>query len=199
MIKINLLPAEFRTVQKTTQNVPVVKIAIGAGCAFAALTVFFYFDYLLSLNKLRGVRKEWQVIQPRSAELKGLEEEVEGRLKPEKVFLERFVTTERALAAFMTWVSEYLPETSWLTELKMERKGQGGDLFIKGLAIGSKEKSSIEEIESYLHQLKEKIPDSNLSLTTTRQKIENTELTQFTANFNWGAPSAGAGTVQGKP
>ena len=71
----------------------------------------------------------------------------------------------------------------------MERKQDGGRLFIKGLSLPSKEKSSIEAIEIYLHQLKEKIPDANLSLTTTRQTIEGTELTQFTANFAWGGQS----------
>ncbi len=189
MITINLLPQEFRPQLKSEQRIPYLKIAAICGILFAVLTIYFYVDLLLANAKLKRIQAAWAKIQPQSIALKKLEDTVEKTLNPEKNFLEGFVTVQKPLTLFMVWASELLPDGVWLTEFSMERKQEGGHLFIKGLALPSKEKSSIESIEIYLHQLKEKIPDANLSLTTTRQTLEEKELTQFTAHFDWGGKS----------
>ena len=189
MITINLLPEEFRVKQKSAETVPTKKLAIAGGILFGVLTLFFFFDFLMAQGRLKKLENEWAALQPKSRELTQLQDEVESSLKPEKQFMDKFVTSQKPLTSFLVWVSEYLPQTAWLTEITMGRKGEGGSFFVKGLAQPSKEKSSIEQIETYLHQLQEKVPEANLSLTTTRQKIENFELTQFTANFEWGGKS----------
>ena len=187
MITINLLPQEFRTHEKKSFKIPALKWVAGAGVLFSILTLYFYFDFLGSRGRLKHLEDEWKVIQPQSVQLKKLEQEVSTELKPERDFLTQFVTAERPLTAFMIWLSEFLPETAWLNEVSMERKGEGGLLLVKGLALPSKTQSSIEQIEIYLHHLKEKMPDANLSLTTSRQKLQNVEVTQFIANFEWKA------------
>ena len=186
MIFINLLPEEFRVVVKPKQDVPVKKLASVAGLIFLLLTVYFYIDYFIAKGKLSKMEVSWQKVQPQSLELSALEQEVQYKLKPEKAFLEKFVTTDRPLTHLLAWASEYLPESAWLSELTMERKGEAGRFFVKGLALPSKESSSIEFIEAYLHSLKKEMPDADLSLTTTRRKMEGVELTQFIANFKWG-------------
>lgn len=186
MITINLLPEEFRAAEKKSSKYPVIPIAIGAGVLFILLTIFFYFDYIsanISLNKLN---KESVTILPQSQRLKQLDTEVQEILKPENVFLNRFVTADRPATPMLSWVSEFLPPAAWLTELKLTREGEGGKIFIKGMSIPTKEKSSIEQIEAYVHQLKAKMPDANLSLTTSRQNIKNVEVTEFVANLEWG-------------
>ncbi len=185
MIKVNLLPEEFRIVHKSPNQFPVMRVSILVGIFFMILTVFFYFDYLHASKELKTLTATWTTLQPQSAQLKALETEVESTLKPERDFLLRHVMTAKPLTFGMSWVNELLPESGWLTELRMEQ-GQGTQsLFIKGLVLPSKERSSIELIEVFLHQLKERIPEAELSLTTTRQKIEGAEVTQFTANFDW--------------
>ncbi len=185
MITINLLPEEFRVKKKRELNVPGVKIAIVVGAIFGLMTLWNFVDLLFAGGKLKKVEAEWQSVQPESQELNKLQQEVEGTLRPEKDFLANFVATGRPLTHFLTWVSEYLPTAAWLTEVRMERAGEGGDLLIKGLCLSTKEKSSIEQIETFLHELKTKMPDAELSLTTTRQTYEGVELTQFMANFHW--------------
>ena len=102
--------------------------------------------------------------------------------------MEQYVTTQRPLTHKLSWVSEFLPETAWLLEVKLERKGNSENFFIKGVALPSKTNSSIAQIETYLHDLKNKMAGANLSLTTTRQKLEGVDVTQFVANFQWGTP-----------
>ncbi len=187
MITINLLPKEFRVRPKSRMNASPLKIAAISGGLFFLLTGYFYWDLLKANAELKRVQAQWAGLQPQTAELKRLEEEVEKKIKPEKLFLESFVTASRPLTSFIAWSSELLPESIWLTELQMERKGEGGHFSLKGMAVTSKEKSSIEAIEIYMNRFKEKMPDSELSLTTTRQTLDGRELTRFNAHFEWGA------------
>lgn len=186
MITINLLPQEFRVKEKVSIQLPWLKGAILAGGLVGVLTLWFYADFWMSKAKFAQTDKEWQFMQPQSQRLLQLEQEVNTKLKPENVFLNSFVTADKPLTLMMSWVNEFLPPTTWITELKMERLGEGGSLYIKGMTLPSKEKSSIEFIEIYLHQLKEKMPDADLSLTTSRKKMKEVEVTQFIATFEWG-------------
>ena len=121
MITINLLPEEFRAAEKKSSKYPVIPIAIGAGVLFILLTIFFYFDYIsanISLNKLN---KESVTILPQSQRLKQLDTEVQEILKPENVFLNRFVTADRPATPMLSWVSEFLPPAAWLTGIARHR------------------------------------------------------------------------------
>jgi hypothetical protein len=184
MLRVNLLPEEFRVAKKNTQEVPYLKIAAGAAVLFSILTVWFYIDYNHSKGELKKMNATWATLQPQSAQLKALESEVESTLKPERTFLEKYVVTPKPMTYVLSWLSELLPDTAWLTEVKMEQKDGTQNIFVKGLVIPSKTQSSIEVIEGFIQKLKEKLPDAKLSLTTTRQKIEQLEVTQFIANFD---------------
>ena len=185
MIRINLLPEEFRVAPKRAEKIPLVKVAIAIGVVFAVLTAFFYIDYLLALTQRNQVQSRWEQVQPETLSLNQLRSEVEGTLKPEKDFFEQYVDTATSLTNLMMWVSQYLPETAWLTELKLEYGEKGAEFLVKGLCFSTKEKSSIEQVENYTQQLKAKIPSANLNLTTTRQELEGNQLTQFAILFNW--------------
>ncbi len=184
MLQINLLPEEFRIKRKSTQEVPYIKIGIGVGVLFTILTVWFYIDYQAASGELKKMNAKWTTLQPQSAQLKALETEVESTLKPERDFLTKYVTTPKPLTYILVWFSELLPDTAWLTEVKMEQKEGKQNFFVKGLVVPSKTQSSIEVIEAFIHKLNEKLPEAKLSLTTTRQKIEQIEVTQFIANFD---------------
>lgn len=187
MIRINLLPQEFRPKETVSYTGRYFKTAILAGVALTLLTLVFYVDFILSFGKLRRIEGDWKTSQPEYQKLTQLQKEVEGPLKQERQFMEQFVTTSRPLTSFLMWGSELLPDSAWLVELKLSRSKESGNFLIKGLSLPSKEKTSIEHIESFLQALKAKMPDTRLALTTTRQEIDKVELTQFTAHFGWGA------------
>ena len=190
MIAINLLPDEFRAVERKTLKLPFLKYAVIGGVIFSLITAGLYVDFLAASIKLGRIQKEWEKIQPQFQVLNQLRGEVEGTLKQEKDFMQTFVTSQRSLTRLIMWVSELLPETAWLVEIQMERAGEGDHFLVKGLSLPTKEKSSIEQIEIFLQRMKEKLPDAKLSLTTTRQTLEGVELTQFVANFDWGIAGA---------
>ena len=188
MISINLLPEEFRVKKKRKsdgEQKPYLKLAAGGVVLFLIMTGYFYIDFLIASSRLKKVEKDWLAAQPQATELANLQKQVDTTLRPEKDFLASFVATGNPLTHILQWCSEFLPVSGWLSEVQLQRRGEGGDLLVKGYCLGNKEKSSIEQIETYLHELKTKMPDANLSLTTTRQKYEGVEITQFIANFVW--------------
>ncbi len=185
MIEINLLPPEFVLAKKEAAKPPYYQMALVGGILFFILTMFFYFSFLSGRDRLKKLDVEWQMIQPEYRVLTQLQKDLDGNVKVEKEFMQRFVTTQRPLTNVLGWLSEYLPSTAWLAEVRLGREGASENLFIRGLATPSRDRSSIEQIEEYLHQLKVQMPDARLSLTTTRQKIEGNEITQFIANFTW--------------
>lgn len=186
MIEINLLPEEFRVREKKEKTeIPKKKLLIGGAALFSLFTISLFIDYRGSVSKLRSLEKQWAVVQPQAQVLNQLENEITNVLEPEKKFLQRFVTADRPLTHVMEWVSEFLPDSAWLTQIKMENTAEKNNLVVRGLALPTKEASSIEQIENYLNELKKKMPDASLSLTTARQIQDQIEMTQFTAIFEW--------------
>lgn len=186
MIEINLLPEDLRIKEKVPQKeVPILKIAIGAVVFFVLLTFLFYFDYLGAKSKQKKTNAQWIVVQPQSAVLNKLQKEVEDELKTEKDFLTRFVAADVPLTSELQWISDFLPETAWLTGVRLENNAQNHSLVVRGLCVPSKTASSIESIETYLNSLKKNMSETKLSLTTARQLQDGMELTQFTAIFAW--------------
>lgn len=186
MIELNLLPEELRIKEESGgQKIPVIPLAIGAGALFIGITFIFYFNYLGAKASLAKLNTQWQQVQPQSIQLNDLETEVEVRLKPEKQFLETFVTTERPLTWLLETASRYLPASAWLTELKSEHDAGKSFFVVKGLCFSTEDGSSIQHIESYVHDLKKEMPETRLSLTTSRTILEGVELTHFTAMFTW--------------
>jgi Tfp pilus assembly protein PilN len=186
MIELNLLPIELRRKIKKQGEIPWMQIVIGVVCIVVLTTVWAYIDYLSQKKTLNELEKRWTSIQPQYQELTALQKSVEGPLKQEKDFMVQFVTSEKPLTNLISWGSEFLPEGVWLTELHLQRAGEVANVTIRGLALPAHKQSSIEQIELFLQKMREKMPDSNLSLTTTRQMMDDFELTQFTAVFVWG-------------
>ena len=186
MITINLLPEELRVAPKKKIEIPALKIVVTSAVLFVLLTLIFYVDFLMVSAKWSKLQKKWKTVEPQFKLLNELQKEVEGDLKQEKEFMEKYVVAPRPFTHIAKWSSELLPDSAWLTELKMERAEEGGNILVKGLTLPSKAKSSIEVIEDYLNALKAKMPDASLSLTTARQTVEKVELTEFIANFTWG-------------
>ena len=186
MIEINLLPIELRKKEVSRKSVPWQKGLLAAVVLFVLVTLVLYVNLFSLKGRLGELEKRWVDIQPQYQELTSLQSTVEGQLTQEKDFMVRFVTSEQPLTYLMMWISEYLPEGAWLTSLELERDGEATSIEIQGLALSTSEKSSIEQIEQYLQNLKGQMPGSKLSLTTTRQIQEGVELTHFSANFMWG-------------
>ena len=191
MIRINLLPQELRIKKKApSRPIPYKTLAIGIGAIFFILTIFFYADYWKQKIQLQQLEKAWKTAGPQLTELKALEAKIEGELKNEKVFLDTRLLAELPMTWVMSWINEFLPDRAWLTELNLDREGTYQVLILQGVALPSRERTSIEQIESFLYQFQQKLPHSRLALTTSKQTKDGQELMTFSARFEWGVYEA---------
>ena len=111
---------------------------------------------------------------------------MESGSKAERQFLENYVISPFPNTLILSALSELLPDPLWLVELKIVRQPKSNLLLIKGVSQSMREESSVQTIEEYLRALKEKFPaNTDLVLTTSRQREGTTELTLFTAVFKW--------------
>jgi hypothetical protein len=187
MIRINLLPQEFRKGKKSATRIPYVPLVILAGVLFLLLTLFFYGDYLKARSAYKVVQKEWARLNPLMGQLKALENKVEIEMKGEKGFLEKNILNTEPMTRMLTWASEFLPPRGWLTELKSERDGEGCRLVLKGVVLPTRAQTGIEQIEEYLQRVKAQWPPETVStLTTSRESSDKVEGTAFAANLEWG-------------
>ena len=190
MIKINLLPPEMRIeakVKKKISYAPFIRLAI---IGLVLLTGFFFVDFLESKKQFKVVAAQWQELSPQMAELKAMEAEIEGKLKTEKVFLESSVVSEFPVTTTLEYASELLPDRMWLTELKVEKEDISQELVLQGVSLPSDDKTSIQHIQDYLHNIRGKLPDEYMTLTTARQTQDDIEVTTFVSRIEWGGGKA---------
>lgn len=202
MIKINLLPAELRPVKKKkvvkraaaekpagefNAQLPLKAAVIAIAGIFAVVTLFFYVDYLRLNKKQSKVASDFAAIQPRVQEVRVLEQEVTTLLQPEKDFLNAHVLNKATITSILQEMSVALPEGLWLTSFSIDNSGKKRSFQIQGLALNSKDKTNIQQIEEYLHQIKHVLPNAQFTYSTGKQLTEKVAATAFTANFEWQA------------
>lgn len=187
MIRVNVIPAEFRQEGSRARRVlPSQKIFRVAGIIFLALTSIFYIQYWIDGRRSAQLQGEWARVQQDVRRIEQIRKEMEGGAKAESIFLEKHVLSSFPATNVLNWVSEFIPEGAWLTEMRLTRHPTENGLILKGVAIASRSQSSVQKIEAFLRMLKEKFPsDTKLILTTTREQKERRELTLFTAAFKW--------------
>lgn len=187
MILINLLPLEFRKqAVRGGASWLLGKPGKIVGIFFLGLTAIFYLQYLWAAYSLRELQSEWGGLQKEVGRVGQIRKELEGGVKGEKDFLAKYVVSPFRITTLLSAASELLPDSIWLTEMRIARESQENTLLLKGLSRSSPRNSSLEDVERYVRDLKERFPPgTDLLLTTSRQQKDSFELTLFTAIFQW--------------
>lgn len=188
MIQVNLLPPELRTGRKSFYafSAKNKKPLIGLSVVFLVFTLVLYAQYQMSLGTLRELQAKWTTLQKDMMRVSNLQLELESGSKKEKAFLEHHVTSPLSVTAVLNGLNQYLPDSVWLIETKFSRQVKESTFLVKGFSLPSAQRSSIQDVEKYLRDLKQAFPpETELVLTTSRQTKENKELTLFAAVFKW--------------
>ena len=187
MILINLLPTEFR---KAAFGDPKmrrwIRLLQASGALFAGLTLIFYVQYLLESRTLKTLQNQWQSLEADAQRVQQIRDEMAQGSGAEKKFIEGFIISPFLATQILSGVSELLPDSIWLLELRLVRQPQNNSLLVKGMSLSGKDRTSVQKIEKYLGDLKAIFPENiELVLTTSRQQKDRVELTFFTAIFKW--------------
>lgn len=202
MIKINLLPIEFRTVKKRRAATSVAKgegvgaiggrwpwkkVIVGLIVALVLVTAYYNFGYWQVTQKWKAANTDSVAVQPELQALRALEQEVSGVLVPERDFLRTHVLNKAPLTHILQLISESLPDGMWLEALKIQNSGKQRSFRIQGLAVNIESKTNIEQIEEYLEGLKQVIPSAQFVYSTAKQVVDQVSATAFVAEYQWQA------------
>jgi len=187
MILINLLPYEFRKeALRDPRMRRTIRLVQGGGVVFVGLTLIFYVQYFFEFRSLKAMQTEWQGLEADVQRVQQIRDEMTQGSEAEKNFIESYVISPFRAASILSHLSEFLPDSIWLLELRLVRQPQNNTLLIKGMSLPGRDRSSVQEIEKYLGDLKAGFPQNiELVLTTSRQLKDRIELTFFTAIFKW--------------
>ena len=156
------------------------------GSLLVGATLVFYIQYHLSRKTLTGLQTHWVSLQKDVLRVSQLQTGLENGGRKEKDFLEHYVVSPLPLTIILNSINKFLPDSVWVIELKISREPQGSTFLLKGLSLPADGRSSIQDIEKYLRDIKEKFPEgTEVVLTTSRQTKEGKELTLFSAIFKW--------------
>ncbi len=204
MIKINLLPVQFRVAKKkkakaktlssgavnqnlSAKTMPWALVSIALAALFLLVTLYYDFEFIQISKKMKSLSVESAVVQPQLQVLKALEAEVTGLLVPEKDFLMTHVLNKAPLTAVLQKISEVLPDGMWLQSLTVNNSGKSRSFELSGLAISVPGKTNIESIEDFLQKVQTVISNSKFTYSTTKQLFEKAPATAFSAEFKWRA------------
>lgn len=187
MISINLLPHEFRKVtvftQRTWLRPRYMKLA---GCIFVLITIIFYIQFLFYVKTYSGLQKKWPALYANAQRVAQIRNEVQGGIKSERDFIAQYLVSPLSTTVILSAISEFLPSSMWLVEVKLTRQPKENIFILKGLTHSEKGRTGMQEVEKYLKLVKEKFPpETRLTVTTSHQERERVELTFFTAIFKW--------------
>ena len=199
MILINLLPSELRVKETKKLNLPYRQIGLVIFMIFLVTALYNLFLFVRVRGEYRKLDREWQAMAERSNEAEALEKDLGAAILSEVDFYDSFVDPTLESARVLNVVSDLLPRSAWLSELKLHRQKKELELILTGSSRSGLRGSRLIEIQNFVNELKNKIEpflgpltqtDPNVkkqikvALTTSSKKGEaGRETTEFTASF----------------
>ena len=190
MITINLLPEELRLKEAKQIHIPYQKIAFGVFLIVFVITVYNLIVYLRVRSEYGALQKQWNQMAKKSSQADALESELGSSIIAEVDFYDSWVDPPLATARILNLISDFIPKSVWLTEISFNRNKKNLDLVIIGLSQSGGGTSKLIDIQNFTNTLKSEMEKFTaksrlkVAITTSSKKTsENTDLTQFTANF----------------
>jgi len=190
MITINLLPEELRLKEAKQIHIPYQKIAFGVFLIVFVITVYNLIVYLRVRSEYGALQKQWNQMAKKSSQADALESELGSSIIAEVDFYDSWVDPPLATARILNLISDFIPKSVWLTEISFNRNKKDLDLVIIGLSQSGGGTSKLIDIQNFTNTLKSEMEKFTaksrlkVAITTSSKKTsENTDLTQFTANF----------------
>ncbi len=199
MIRINLLPVEFRQVEvKQNKFSPqVILLSVLFICLLVALCQFF--SYAGVRKKIHQSDAEMTQLTEPSKESDQLDQAINGKLLPEKRFFNQYVMSNYLVAEVMNELSDNLPDSVWLADLRFHREREALHLDLTGYSRITSKQIAVAQIQEYVNLIKGKMEEIlrkgskeqekaapqevKVVLTTNLREISSMEAMQFAVSF----------------
>lgn len=200
MILVNLLPQQLRLKETRRINIPYKPIVAGIFLIFLIFALYNLFLYVRVREEHRGLQRQWSSLAEQSAKADLLERELGVTILAEVEFYDALVDPNLEAAKVLNLISDLIPKSVWLTQLKFVRAQKEMQLVLNGLSESTGKSSKLIEIQNFANKLKDEMekvigpvsavgPGVNkqikVAVTTSSQKGEvgKAEVTQFAATF----------------
>jgi Tfp pilus assembly protein PilN len=206
MIKINLLPEEYRLVETRKRSFSPQKILFSAFFFVLVASLYQFFVYANIRQRIHQLDLETAQLSEPSKEVEQLDQAINTKLVPEKSFLNQYVVPNFLVAEVLNVLSDALPESVWLSELNIRRDDGGIRLDVTGYSRITSKQIAVAQIQEYMNSVKTKLEEFFLEkdpasaekkqdkdkiffkevkaiLTTNLREISGAEAMQFTASF----------------
>lgn len=203
IIRINLLPVEYRLVEAKKRAVSPMLILWIVLVLVLLLTLFQFFEYAGVRRDLHRLNAEWAQLAGPNREADEVFKVLSEKLEPEKFFLERYVLSDFLIAEIMNTLSDVLSDNIWFSDLKATRNRDGFRLDITGYSQISSKQITVAQIQEFVNAVKSRmetilnpkngpepkpVREVKAVLTTSLRDISGMEAMQFAVSFQ--VPSA---------
>ncbi|MCM8801647.1 MAG: hypothetical protein NC912_06615 [Candidatus Omnitrophica bacterium] len=160
MARINLLPAEFRRIQKqpTLSVSKIPKIIFSLGIIFLVVGISLRISTLFQRKSLNRIIEEYKNTQELNKKLVSIKLEL-NNLEEEINFLNNYLKRDINWSEKLSQLRDIIPEEVWLTYLSFEKKSLGTasfkTLLLKGKLIIQEKVSPVSALSIFVNKLKQ--------------------------------------------
>ncbi|PIQ87244.1 MAG: hypothetical protein COV74_01610 [Candidatus Omnitrophica bacterium CG11_big_fil_rev_8_21_14_0_20_45_26] len=196
MIKVNLLPIEFRQVEVKQSRVKPQTALLAIFFLLLAVALIQLFSYVTVQQKVHRFESEMEVLKAPSAKSDSLTTAIKSKLEPEIAFFRRHVLANVLVAEILNSASDLLPEGMWLSDIRLNRGGEAVVLEMTGYAKLTTKQIAVAQIQEYVNKLKaqletmlnegvsdNRMQEVKITLSTNLREVSSSEVMQFAVNF----------------
>jgi len=159
MILINLLPQEYRILEKPKSKITYQHIFVAAFALFLLFSVYHLFLYLQIHQENRSLNAQWESLKVSNAQADQLITELGSSILAEVDFYDAFVDPSLQAARILNLVSDLIPKNLFLTEVKFLRKGHEFQVFLLGVSETPRAGTTLVEIQNYANGIKKQLEE----------------------------------------
>lgn len=168
MILINLLPEELRVRRGPKVKVPYKLIGVILFLVFLVISLFNLYLNLRVRALHRVLEARWQKMEPSYVEALRLEAELGTSVLAEVDFYDTFVDPPLESAHILNLMSDLIPKSLVLEEVRFERQGKELQLTLQGISESQERDSQLVQIQDYANGLKKQM-EAFLKLSSATQ------------------------------
>ena len=170
MIELNLLPKELRKKRRKIElpEIPIIPITVAYVAILVGIQVILGSAVFLKKQELAGLKKKWQLMEPKKKELDAKKTDISSAVKKVNV-IEDLMKQRISWSLLLNEVSNSLTPNIWLTELDYNE-----EITRKSTSSAKSAKNKKENIQSKAQASSEKTMTLTISGQATGRGEEGT-------------------------
>lgn len=199
MIKINLLPAEYRIVEVQQKKISPQFILLSIFFIFLLASLYHFFLYASIRGKAHHLDGKLSELSAPSKQADELNQTINAKLLPEKKFFAQNILASCLISEILNELSNLLPDSVWFSEFRFQRDKESILINLTGFSRITSKQIAVAQIQEYVNSVKSRLEEIlkkpragydispaqevKVTLTTNLREISSMEAMQFSVSF----------------